>query len=439
MPMVKRRYSYRSLLADAIRTRGGRVAVLKALLRLALRQPALLFRPKALLQHAARDFRYESEGWRGGINLIGHVYAILGRAEDIRTAALACRAAAIPMLIMNRNGGHDVHLQGMHPDFPLFDRVRSAPEYCANVFYLNADEMPLTWDHYGQALFAGRYNIGVFAWELSGFPAAWHDSFQHLDELWAPSRFIQDALDAASDLPVVHMPFVVEPGAPGKYTRSAFGLPDEKFLFLFFFDFRSYQSRKNPGAVLDAFFRAFPASSQDHVHLVIKVNGIEDKQEEFDRFVQDGRIRDPRVQLITRNLDDAGIKSLVALSDCFVSLHRSEGFGRGLAEAMYYEKPVIATAYSGNMDFMNKDNACLVDYAMIPLGENDYPYWQGQHWADPDLEQAAWYMRHLVEDSGRAKEIGRRAGLFIKTNHSSSVVGARQRKRLEKLGLVKRR
>lgn len=376
-------------------------------------------------------------GLRSGMTLIGHPYAVLGRAEDIRTGALACEAAHIPMHLLNLNGTYDVHLRSMHADFPLFDRVRNTPEHCANLFYLNADEMTRAYDVLGNDFFAGRYNIGCFAWELSEFPQAWQRSFAHLQEVWAPTGFIQQALEPATQLPVIHMPFAIEPGDVGLIRRSELGLPDDKFVFLFFFDFRSYVSRKNPHAVLEAFFKAFPQGGKEPVHLVIKVNGIEDKQEEFAAFLQDERMRDTRIQIMSTSLDDRGIKRLVAACDCFVSLHRSEGFGRGLAEAMYYGKPVIATAYSGNMDFMRADTACLVDYQLIPLQENDYPFWQGQVWADADVTQAAWYMRRLVEDPAWASAVGAAAEQFIKTRHSYRAVGLCQRKRLERLGVIK--
>lgn len=373
-----------------------------------------------------------------GLNLIGHVYAVLGRAEDARTAALACRAAAIPACLINRNGSYDGHLRDLHRDYPCFDLVAETPRYSANLFLLNADELPLAREYFGAPWFDGRYNIGCFAWELSRFPEAWYGSFEHLQELWAPTEFIRQALLPATSLPVVHMPFVVEPGVPGTRTRADFGLPEREFLFLFFFDFRSFVSRKNPQAVLDAFFQAFPAGSSDAVHLAIKVNGQLDKPDDYAAFRADPRMQDARISFIEDALDDKGIKSLVALCDAFVSLHRSEGFGRGLAEAMYYGKPVIGTAYSGNLDFMNQDNSCLVDYSLIDLQEGDYPFWQGQQWADADVEQAAWYMRRLITEPGLAQDIGTRARQHMLDKHSSRAVGACMRARLQQLGILEK-
>lgn len=372
-----------------------------------------------------------------GLNLVGHVYAVLGRAEDVRTAALACAAAEVPFSLMNRHGNWDEYMAARHGDFPFFARVASRPVFAANVFYLNADEMGSAWTDMGEAWFGGRYNIGCFAWELSRFPQPWQASLEHLQELWAPTEFIRQALLPATSLPVVHMPFVIEPGVPGEHGRAEFGLPEDRFLFLFFFDFRSYVSRKNPQAVLDAFVQAFPPGSADAVHLVIKVNGQDDKPQEYAAFRADPRMQDARISVIEQALDDRGIKALVALCDTFVSLHRSEGFGRGLAEAMYYGKPVIGTAYSGNLDFMTRDNSCLVDYRLIDLVEGDYPFWEGQQWADADVAQAAWYMRRLVTEAGLAADIGARARAHILAHHSSRAVGLQMRARLEQLGVLK--
>lgn len=431
-------------LREQARLCGGWLRLLRRCVGLVRRSPGLLLRPAAI--------RCQLPGWPEpavtatapaaaapdlpGLNLIGHAYAVLGRAEDIRTAALACEAAGIPMCLINRHGDYDRHLRDKHGDFPYFDRMTDAPRHAANLFFLNADEMPAAWEHYGERWFGGRYNIGCFAWELSTYPEPWKGSLAHLQELWAPTEFIRQALLPATTLPVVHMPFVIEPGQPGAHTRADFGLPDDRFLFLFFFDFRSYVSRKNPQAVLEAFFQAFPAGGKAPVHLVIKVNGQSDKPEEYAAFRNDPRMQDARISVIEAALDDKGIKSLVALCDTFVSLHRSEGFGRGLAEAMYYGKPVIGTAYSGNLDFMTADNSCLVDYRLIGLNEGDYPFWQGQHWADADVAQAARYMQRLVTEPGYARETGAKARAHILTHHSSRAVGLCMRARLEQLGLL---
>jgi glycosyltransferase involved in cell wall biosynthesis len=145
---------------------------------------------------------------------------------------------------------------------------------------------------------------------------------------------------------------------------------------------------------------------------------------------------DPRIIVMNRTLERSELLALFDASDCFVSLHRSEGFGRGPAEAMYLRKPVIVTNYSGNTDFTLADNSCLVDFSLIPVQEGQYPCHEGQHWADPDVEHAAWYMKRLVSDDAFARELGARGSACIRENFSPQVIGARVESRLKHLGLV---
>jgi glycosyltransferase involved in cell wall biosynthesis len=137
-------------------------------------------------------------------------------------------------------------------------------------------------------------------------------------------------------------------------------------------------------------------------------------------------------------MDDREIRSLVGQCDCFVSLHRSEGFGRGLAEAMLMGKPVIATGYSGNLDFTNEENRCLVDYVLVPVGEAEYPFGAGQLWAEADVDMAAGFMRAVVNDPALAREKGAAGARYIRRYHSFAAIGARYRRRLEQLDLVER-
>ncbi|HPF57799.1 MAG TPA: glycosyltransferase [Candidatus Competibacteraceae bacterium] len=383
-------------------------------------------------------------GWRHicrpglppGAVLIGHPYAVLGRAEDVRTGACAFAAAHIPFALRNTFGEYGKEMAVLHRDFPLMDRIDPQAAYKANIFFLNANEMGDAFTHLGADAYAGRYNIGYWAWELSQFPEAWQGAFRDLDEIWAPSRFIQQAVADKAPCPVVWMPLAVEPVSPAPLSRAYFGLPDDRFLLLFFFDFRSFIQRKNPWAALRAFTAAFQDDALAPVSLVIKMNGMDACPEDYQAFLNSDAVRDPRVILIDRVMDGGEIKELVRLCDCFLSLHRSEGFGRGLAEAMYFGKPVIATGYSGNLDFMNEANSCLVDCTLIPVGADAYPHGAGQRWAEPDVEQAAWYLRRLVADAAYTADLGQRAAHYIRTYHSFAAAGARHRRRLEQLGLL---
>jgi glycosyltransferase involved in cell wall biosynthesis len=213
-------------------------------------------------------------------------------------------------------------------------------------------------------------------------------------------------------------------------------LPADRFLFLFFFDFTSYVHRKNPQAAIRAFLHAFPDPSDTRVGLVIKMNGMHLRPQEYQTFLHSIECEDPRILLMDKVLTDRDTKALVSVCDAFLSLHRSEGFGRGLAEAMYLGKPVIATGYSGNLDFTNHHNACLVDYTLVPVKDQEYPFGAGQKWAEPDLDHAVWYMRRLLQEPQYGRTLGQQASDTIKTYHSPRAIGARYRARLSALKLV---
>ena len=371
----------------------------------------------------------------GGINLIGHPYGALGMGEHIRKSAGAFGAAGIPFVVVNT-----FDQLGPHGDkfveFPYHHLVRRESPFPVSLFHLNADEMKLASAHLGADFFAGRYNIGYWAWELARFPDAWCGAFDFFDEIWAPSRFIQQAVAEKAPCPVVHMPLAVDFPAGARLPRAHFGLPDDRFLFLFYFDFTSYMARKNPFGPLAAFRKAFPAGSRARASLVIKLNGMDQKPADYQRFLDELGDTHDDVILIDKVMTDFEVRNLVQCCDAFVSLHRSEGFGRGLAEAMFYGKPAIGTAYSGNLDYMNPDNSCLVDAMLVPVVEGEYPFPDGQLWADADVDQAAEHMRRLVADPGLAAAIGARATAYMRAQHGFAAIGARYRRRLAQLGFV---
>ncbi|GJL70693.1 MAG: glycosyl transferase [Nitrospirales bacterium] len=371
-----------------------------------------------------------------GVLLLGHPFGVLGMGEHVRLSASAFSAAEVPFSIRSIYGEYGMHLAEIHQDFPFRDKVAKDGCYRANVFHINADEMVNAQIHLGKDIFTDRYNIGYWAWELSRFPHAWRSALQLVDEVWAPSRFIEQAIADATSSPVIRMPLAVEFPEPDGMTRESFGLPEDRFLFLFFFDFTSYVQRKNPAGAIRAFLQAFPDVDDARVSIVIKMNGMDLRPQEYQAFIQSIDCEDPRIILMDKVLTDRETKSLVKLCDCFLSLHRSEGFGRGLAEAMYLGKPVITTGYSGNLDFTNAHNSCLVDYRLIPVRDHEYPFATGQKWADPDIDHAVWFMKRVVNEPQYAQTLGRHAAGFIKTYHSSKAVGAKYRDRLAALNLL---
>jgi glycosyltransferase involved in cell wall biosynthesis len=278
---------------------------------------------------------------------------------------------------------------------------------------------------------SGRYNVGFWFWELARFPEAWRGAIDLVDEIWVATDFVRDSVAADTEKPVRTIGVAVDATPSRPYSRAKFGIPDDTFTFLFSFDFASYVARKNPYAVVTAFRRAFPERGEQ-VSLVLKtINGHRNR--DGLAALQAVAAGDARVRVLDGHLTRDEVFGLESAADCFVSLHRSEGFGLGLAESMSLGKPVIGTGYSGNLEFMNSGNSCLVGYKLIDVGQAEYPHAQGQVWADPDVDHAAYFMRRLVDDPTFASGLGRRARADIAQDFSAEAVGARMAGELRRI------
>jgi glycosyltransferase involved in cell wall biosynthesis len=277
------------------------------------------------------------------------------------------------------------------------------------------------------------YKIVYPAWELARYPKEWAMQLDRFDEIWAPSQFIKESIEVVSTSPVFHMPLACEVVLSSFFSKRYFGIPESDYTFLFFFDVRSYSQRKNPEAAIAAFRRLLTLRRFSRARLVLKINGADAGQQIVKQLYESLSDISDSVTLITRKMSDNEAKNLVRCCDCFLSLHRSEGFGRGMAEAMFLGKPVIATAYSGNMDFMSAETALLVPFELVPVGENAYPYWENQVWANPSDDAASHYMVKLVDNPDFGRELGRRASIDIRVRSSYRNTGLRYLLRLEKI------
>lgn len=360
----------------------------------------------------------ESTALQPGVNLIGYARGEFGVAENVRSYARALEHAGYPFLIRN----YDVGVASRQQDHSMERHFSEFLRYDTNVFFINADQMHVARDALGAQAFAGRRNIGYWLWELERFPRAWNSAFDLVDEVWAPTEFVRAGIAANTRKPVLKMPKAIEFGVPGGMDRAHFGLDADACTFLFSYDFNGYAARKNPEAVIAAFRNAFPAERRDVRLLVKSVNGhrFPERLSLLAASVAD----DPRIEVRDGFLSREEMHGLQNVIDCYVSLHRAEGFGLGLAECMYLGKPVIGTAWSGNMEFMTNDNACLVDYELVLVGKDEYPCWEGQHWAEADVGQAAAFMRRVSEDRDWARALGARAALDMRAKFSRDVCAA---------------
>jgi hypothetical protein len=276
------------------------------------------------------------------------------------------------------------------------------------------------------------YRIAYWNWELERVPDEWVKMAALVDEIWSPTHFVARTMRSRMPRPVYHMLPGVEVGPIEPVTRSALHIPESHFVFLFMFDLHSQLHRKNPIAVFRAFREAF--REDDNATLLIKTSGGDIHSADLALLRE--TIRGGNVVLLDELMTRARAYGLIAMSDCFISLHRSEGFGLGLAEAMLMGKPVIATGYSGNLDFMNRENSLLVDYEMVEITEDRPIYTRGNFWAEPSLAHAASLMRDVYEDQDAARSRALRVQPEIERLLSLSAAGERMRARLEQINLT---
>jgi hypothetical protein len=387
--------------------------------------------PFELLGFRDRGQRRSRVGGDPGVNIVGWPRLEIGFGEYVRQIARALASVTDCFCI------RDVSSMGADDpgDHSVAEYISHEGRYNTNLFVLNADNMLFTAARLGFEAVRDRFNIAMWAWELADYPDVWRAEMQVVDEFWAGSAFNQQCLAMKAEVPVLYMPQPVTiSAADSSLNRASFGIPDDRFAFLFQFDFTAYIERKNPYACLAAFHRAFPTKTPYGPVLVIKTNNAERYPEEMRRF-QDAVGDDPNIFVVSGTFRRGKVMALMHACDVFVSLHRSEGFGRSLAEAMLMGKPVIGTNYSGNTEFMRPDNSCLVNYDLVPVQEGHYPHAKNQVWAEADTDHAAWHMRRLFTQRDVREQISRSAAATIAENYNLEITGSRYLQRLRLLDL----
>ena len=375
-----------------------------------------------------RRFRPLELPKKKGVLLVGYPRGEFGIGSLLRLPALAFKEAEIPFGVFDFNPSS----QASQNDHRLDERLTHLPEYSVNIFCIGADQLPLLKKILGKQFFQGRYNILYGAWELSRLPKRWIVCLEGMNEIWAMSSFMGQMFRRSTSLPVYDLQLPVVSNQLETWSRTRFQIPENSFVFLFMFDFDSHVARKNPEAVIEAFKLAFPGPSRIPVTLVIKSINGERHEKECNRL-KNKIGGDSRILQIHEVLPHSINTALMKCCDCYVSLHRSEGFGLTLAEAMLLGKPVITTGYSGNMDFTTSSTALLVDYELVPVQPGDYPFSHGEMWAEPNVQQACDYMLDLVEDSTFAQSLAQKGEEMIRTSFSTTTMGSRYKKRLSNL------
>lgn len=360
-----------------------------------------------------------------GVNLIGYIRAEMGIGEGARSDARALDAARQAFGIINFESGNPARMT----DLSWQHKEMAQPCYDINLLHINPDHAAQAVAELPESVFRDRYTIGYWAWELPEMPDAWESCFCYVDEVWVPSTFVQHAIAEKSPVPVVTIPHAIELDFDPSAGRADFGLPEDAFLFLCMFDIYSIPERKNPHAAIRAFKQAFSPDDMS-VRLLVKINNPTTETLAAIRPETKGW---HNIMFLKDVYTRRQVNTLIANIDCFVSLHRSEGFGLGPAEAMSVGKAVIATHWSGNIDYMTTDNSLGIGYTLVELDRDYGPYNKGQVWADADIGEAASAMRSLKDDPELAQRLGARAQQTIRESFSPQAVGRLMRRRLDSI------
>lgn len=358
-----------------------------------------------------------------GLNIIGHFCYPSGLRVSVESIADALASVGVDTSL--RDVRTDARDDPHHADFGGLE--------VHDITLLHVQPEPFFPEAYVRADLAGRsprtYRIAYWYWEFDSIPDAWVESAKQVDEVWTATEFIARGLRERLTLPVrtlfpgVRMtPFEVR-------GRSDFGLDEERYTFLFTFHMVSVMERKNPLGLIRAFKAAF--GKDDKVSLVLKTSFGDRHPAELQKL-RDAAVG-ADIKIIDQVFSPDEVLSLMHACDAYVSLHRSEGLGLTMAEAMLMGKPVIATNFSGNVDFMDDSNSLLVPYELVKLGKPIPPYDADLEWADPSVEHAARLMRRLYDDQAWGRDLGARAKASAEANLSLEAAGRRIKARLEEI------
>jgi len=371
-----------------------------------------------LLRTGSRGMRppwHDGDRRPGGVNLVGYLGFDKSLGDVARRIHRCLTDAGVPVAALH------YHRSGS-PSSADTPELTDALVYDTNIVVVNADQTPLLAADYGDVLFPGRHTISYWFWELAHIPPYMVEAAELVDEIWVATDFTTDALRAATTTPVRTVPIPVPEPVPSAATRAELDVPEGRFVFLVTLDHLSVTERKNPVAAVEAFRRAFPEPSDTGPVLYVKTLNRSHRWAEHERIkvAAGGR---PDVVVVDRHLSRPDQMALTATADCMVSLHRAEGLGLHLMEAMWLGTPTIATRYSGNLAFMDDTNSALVDATLVDVvhGERYFP--AEAQWAEPDLDQAATWMRRMVDEPDLRRRLAAAGRAAMERQASTADVG----------------
>ncbi len=357
-----------------------------------------------------------------GDNFYSPIGVISGLGTAGRGHLAALRAAAVPVSVV------PVHELFVHQSSVGSAERRQRPCYPISVVHINADSVHRFLHFHARTFARAQYKIGSWVYELPALRDEWWSELRHFDEIWVPTTFCQRAVQAMTAKPVIVLPYVVsavEMPQPG--CREKLQISGDAFVFLYVFDASSLVARKNPHCLVDAFEAAF--SDHDEVRLVLKVSNA-DADPEFSGYLDGLVARNPRCVVLRQTMQSDELVGLFHACDCYVSPHRTEGFGLTVAEAMALGVPVIATDYGGTVDFLTEEVGFPLRYRLVEVDRDYGPYAKGAIWADPSREHLKELLRSVVANPRAAAARAQRARARMLEDYSAAAVGRRIGERL---------
>jgi glycosyltransferase involved in cell wall biosynthesis len=374
---------------------------------------------------------------RQGVLFVGYVEACLGLAQSLRGLISAAADRHIQFGIRPFRVGVETRIveQFMPEKFDLKHR------YDINVIEVAADQVPTVFETVDPRQLAASYNVLRTYWELPKAPRQWGPMLKGIDEIWAPNEFVRSAFKGIFSGPITIIPPCVSTDEPNYPDAIEFGIEKARFYFLFSFDFYSSHHRKNPLAVLNTFQLAFP-DLNENVGLIIKSTGSdayqtarEPHEMDIERQFRAAIDKDPRIRIVHDTMSRRKMLGLIRACDCYVSLHRAEGFGLGMAEAMSFGKAVIGTDYSGSTDFLSTETGFPVACHLRAVRPGEYFWTEDQVWAEPDIDSAVAMFRLAFSDV-KARTLRAAAGkALMHSKYGRAAVGAAVEKRIKEISL----
>jgi GT2 family glycosyltransferase len=387
-----------------------------------------LERARATTDGAIRPFVHHTAPRPRSALLIGYIDAQLGLGQSLRGLALAMSKSATQFSIYPFGVG----VEGRRATAYMPERYDTVNAHAVNIIEVTPDELSTVYRHVSRQHFDRSYNVLRTYWELGQAPEAWRPHLGTIHEIWAPNAFVAQSFRAIFERRITIVPPCIDLPAIEPDGHRHFGLDARRFYFLFSFDYFSFPQRKNPLAVVRAFRAAFP-NALARVGLVIKCIGPIKQFAQIREELRSAAQNDERIEVIDESLTRQEMLTLMAATDCYVSLHRSEGFGLGMAEALALGKLVIGTSYSGNTDFLTEETGYPVPYTLREVAPNEYVHTEGQVWAEPDEGACAAFMRQVFSDRKEAAAKARAGQRLVTDRYGPLNVGCIIQARLSEI------